>query len=304
MTDWRARASYDAYRFGSGVARALPGPMADLTARGAGAILLQAMRGRRTMVARHQQRVHDGQLGPFALRRAVRATFDSYARYWLEAFRLPDVGPDELEAGMTVEGFEHIEAGIAAGNGVILALPHLGGWEWAGAWVARCKGLKISAVVEPLEPPELFDWFVGLRHELGMSIIPLGDGAGSAVLRSLHGNEVLCLLSDRDIGGGGVEVEFFGEVTTLPAGPATLALRTGAPLLPTAAYFGASRGSHHGHIRPPVPAERGSGRLRDDVARITQALAHELEELIRQAPEQWHLLQPNWPSDGPGDRPR
>ncbi|MCU1462991.1 MAG: putative acyltransferase, partial [Acidimicrobiales bacterium] len=295
--DWRARAAYDAYRLGAGVARALPGPVADLTARGASAVLLPAMRGRRDMVARHQRRVRGGQLGPLAVRRAVRATFDSYARYWLEAFRLPDASPDALAAGMTVEGFEHIEEGVAAGNGVILALPHLGGWEWAGAWVARCKGLKLAAVVEPLEPPALFEWFVGLRSDLGMSIIPLGDGAGGAVLRALHGNEVLCLLCDRDIGGGGVEVEFFGETTTLPAGPATLALRTGAPLLPTAAYFGRGRNAHHGVIRPPLPVERGSGRLRDDVVRITQALAHELEVLIRRAPEQWHLLQPNWPTD-------
>jgi KDO2-lipid IV(A) lauroyltransferase len=95
--------------------------------------------------------------------------------------------------------------------------------------------------------------------------------------------------------GGGTEVEFFGERTTLPSGPATLALRTGAPLLPAAIYFRGRR-LHHGVMRPPVPVER-TGRLRDDVALVTQLLARELEELIRVAPDQWHLLQPNWPSD-------
>ena len=105
---------------------------------------------------------------------------------------------------------------------------------------------------------------------------------------------MVCLLCDRFLEGASVEVEFFGERTSLPAGPATLALRTGAPLLPTAVYF---RGdSHHAIVRPPIPAER-EGKLRDDVQRVTQALAHELERLIRLAPEQWHLLQPNWPSD-------
>ena len=264
---------------------------------------MRALPGRRAMVARHQQRVRDGQRGPVALRRAVHGTFESYARYWLEAFRLADVGPDALEAGMDVDGLEHIDEGLAAGNGVILALPHLGGWEWAGAWLSACRSAKVSAVVEPLDPPELFDWFVGLRRRLGMSIIPLGAGAGSAVLSSLHANEALCLLCDRDIGGGGVEVEFFGELTTLPAGPATLALRTGAPILPTATYFGRRLWSHQCVIRPPVDATRGSGRLRDDVVRITQSLAHELEGLIRRAPEQWHLLQPNWPSDRATDPP-
>jgi KDO2-lipid IV(A) lauroyltransferase len=120
-----------------------------------------------------------------------------------------------------------------------------------------------------------------------MEVIPLGAGAGSAVVRAIKQRHITCLLSDRYLSGGGVPVDFFGERTMLPAGPATLALRTGAPLLPTAVYF--RRGGVHGVVRPPVPAQR-EGTLRDDVARITQALARQLEELIAAAPEQWHLL--------------
>ena len=131
-----------------------------------------------------------------------------------------------------------------------------------------------------------------------MTVVPVGSAATGAVARALRANEVVCLLCDRDIQGGGVEVEFFGERTSLPAGPATLALRTGAPVLPCAVYFDGA--SHHGVVRPPLAVER-EGRLREDVRRITQDLAHELEGLIRRAPEQWHLLQPNWPSD-PGYR--
>ena len=118
------------------------------------------------------------------------------------------------------------------------------------------------------------------------------------VLRALRDNRIVCLLCDRDIAGDGVEVEFFGERTTLPGGPATLALRTGATLVPAAVYFRAGR-DHEGVVRPAIPVER-EGRLREDIARITQALAKELEILIRAAPEQWHLLQPNWPSDRSG----
>jgi KDO2-lipid IV(A) lauroyltransferase len=129
-----------------------------------------------------------------------------------------------------------------------------------------------------------------------MTVIPLGPEAGPAVLKALRNNEVLCLLSDRDITGGGVDVEFFGERTTLPAGPATLALRTGAALLPTAAYFTDRGVGHHGVIGAPMNCDR-QGKLREDVQRITQNLAYELEKLIQRAPEQWHLLQPNWPSD-------
>jgi lauroyl/myristoyl acyltransferase len=129
--------------------------------------------------------------------------------------------------------------------------------------------------------------------------VALGPEAGTAVLRRLHQGGIVGLLCDRDILGTGVEVAFFGEITTMPSGPATLALRTGAAILPTAVYFQAGR-CHHGVVRPPVPVER-TGRFRDDVARITQLLAQEFEVLIRPAPEQWHLLQPNWPSD-PGYR--
>jgi KDO2-lipid IV(A) lauroyltransferase len=154
----------------------------------------------------------------------------------------------------------------------------------------------MTVVVEPIQPPELFEWFADLRRKFGMTVIPLGPDAGPAVLKSLRNNEVLCLLSDRDITGGGIEVEFFGERTKLPAGPATLALRTGAALLPTAAYFTDRGVGHHGVIGAPMNCER-HGKLREDVQRITQDLAYELEILIRRAPEQWHLLQPNWPSD-------
>ncbi len=111
----------------------------------------------------------------------------------------------------------------------------------------------------------------------------------------MRAGKLVCLLCDRDIGGGGVEVEFFGERTTMPGGPAVLALRTGAALLPTAVYTGPGI-SHSAVIMAPVPTER-TGSLRRDVARVTQLVAHDLERLIRRAPEQWHLFQPNWPSD-------
>jgi phosphatidylinositol dimannoside acyltransferase len=288
-------AIFNAYRAGSTLARALPGPVALLGSRWIGAVLGPTMRTRRAMVERHLRRVHGPGLRGLALQRAVQQTFDSYARYWVESFRLPDLGPDELDAGMTVyEGYEHIEAAIAGGHGAILCLPHLGGWDFGGAWLAN-RGYPITVVVEPLQPPELLEWFADLRRSLGLTVVPLGPAVGPVVIKALARNEVVALLCDRDLTGVGPEVRFFGERTRLPAGPATLGLRTGAPMLPTAVYFDGDRG-HRGVVRPPIPAER-QGRLRDDVARVTQALARELETLIRAEPSQWHLLQPNWPSD-------
>ena len=283
-----------AFKFGSALARAVPDVVADGLARVAGFGVAHASPERRAQVERNLRRVHGPGFGGFRLRRAVDATFESYARYWAESFRLPGTSPEVLGAGMSYEGLQHLDEGLAGGNGVILALPHLGGWEWAGFWVAAVRKQPITVVVEALDPPELFEWFVDLRRSFGMNIISLGPDAVAGVVRALKANHIVCLLCDRDIGGGGIEVEFFGERTKLPGGPATLSLRTGAPLLPTAAYY-RGRG-HYGVCRPPVPSER-RGRLREDVARVTQSLAHELEALIRVAPEQWHLMQPNWPSD-------
>jgi KDO2-lipid IV(A) lauroyltransferase len=245
------------------------------------------------MVGRHQQRVHGGTLSPPALRRAVQRAFDSYARYWVESFRLPQMSAADLDAGMSYEGYDRVLDALDEGKGAILAIPHLGGWDWAGSWLAT-QGVPITVIVEPLEPPELFEWFADFRRALGMRVVPLGPDAAHASMQALKENGVLCLLCDRDIQGGGIEVDFFGERTTLPAGPAMLALRTGAPILPTAIYF--LDHMHHGVVRPRIAVER-TGKLRDDVARVTQLVARELEALIRKAPEQWHLMQPNWPSD-------
>jgi phosphatidylinositol dimannoside acyltransferase len=283
-----------AFQAASTVAGHVPAPVLGPLARvgGTGAALPDATR--RFLVARHLRRV-DPSLSGLALRRAVQRTFASYAAYWLEAFRLPSVTPEELDAGMTYEGYEHLERSLHRGSGTILVLPHLGCWEWTGFWFTRVVGVPITAVVERLEPPDLFEWFVDFRTSLGMHIVPLGPDAGREVIKGLKRNDLVCLLSDRDIDGSGVEVEFFGERTTLPAGPATLALRTGADLVP-GAMFQRPRGGHHGVIRPPLRVERQAS-LREDVARITQDVAHALEELIRIDPTQWHLMSPNWPSD-------
>jgi lauroyl/myristoyl acyltransferase len=289
------RAAYLAYRAGAVVAQAVPPAVGRPLATGVGRALLLAMPGRRRMAERHLSRASSGALRGPALRQAVAGTFDSYARYWLEMFRLPHEARGDLDAAFDVEGYEHVEAGLAAGRGVILALPHLGGWEYAGAWVAQVKGERLLVVVEPVEPPELFEWFVEVRAAMGMEVVALGPKAASASLRALRDNSLLALVCDRDLQGDGVEVEFFGEKTTMPAGPAMLALRAGAVIVPVAVYF-RPEGGHHAVVRPPLDTTR-RGTVRDDVARITQQLATEFEGLISAEPQQWHLLQPNWPSD-------
>jgi lauroyl/myristoyl acyltransferase len=282
-----------AYRSASAIAQALPGPVVDLLASGIGAAIALRSSDRRAMVERHQRRVTPGLEGA-ALRRRVRGVYRSYARYYAESFRLPSVSAEELDDRFTFEGLDHLGRAVRSGTGPLLALPHLGSWEWAAFWLTRVHQVPATAVVERIEPPALFDWFVELRETFGLTVVPLGPEAGKAIVGAVKAGQAVALLCDRDIGRSGVEVTFFGEKTTLPSGPAVLALRTGAPILPAAVY---DRGrGHHGFVLPPVPTDR-RGTFREDVARITQDVAYRLEELISRAPDQWHLLQPNWPSD-------
>jgi KDO2-lipid IV(A) lauroyltransferase len=248
------------------------------------------------MMARHLGRACGRSLAGRELDAKVNEAFGSYARYWAESLRLPGMSFEAVEAGMSWQGIGHIYRGLEAGRGVILALPHLGGWEWAGAWIAG-QGYPMTVVVEALEPPELFEWFAGFRRSVGMEVVGVGPAAATAVLRALRANHLVCLLSDRNLNTAtGIDVDFFGERTSLPGGPATLALRTGAVLLPTAVYFEDGPAGHLGLVQSPIDTAR-HGSLREDVARVTQELALRLEGLIRRRPTQWHLMQPNWPSD-------
>jgi lauroyl/myristoyl acyltransferase len=294
-----------AFRAGAQVAKTLPAPVASMVARGAGVTAarippapgrLGGMARRREMVARHLERVYGRKLGRIEKVRLVDEVFASYARYWAESLELPSLTREQVAEGIRYDNLPGILKGLDAGKGVILALPHLGGWEWAGTHLAQ-YGLKMNVVVEPLEPRDVFEWFVSFRESLGMRVIPVGPQAASQCAAALADNGVLCLLCDRVVAGvAGVEVEFFGERTWLPGGPATLALRTGAALIPAGVYFDGRSHGHLGVVRPALSLARG-GRLRADVTAGTQLLAGELESLVRRAPTQWHLMQPNWPSD-------
>lgn len=283
------------YRFGALASRFVPLALTDLVSGGVSIPALVASPDKRRMVERHLERAIPN-TSPARRRRLVSQVFDNYARYYLESFRLPSVSESVVARHFTIDGFEHVRNGLAGGKGVVVALPHLGGWEWAGRWITD-QGIPMTVVVERLEPPELFEWFVDLRRQFGMTVVPLGPEAGPAVLGALRRNEIVCLLCDRFISGSGVSVEFLGERTILPAGPATVAIRSGAPLLPTAVYFQGRGAGHHAVVRPPLDTSRGGDSLRRAVTRVTQTLADEIGDLVRRAPEQWHLLQPNWPSD-------
>jgi phosphatidylinositol dimannoside acyltransferase len=286
------------YRAGTVIASTLPGVSAYRMGQGLGWVLgrLPDYDGRRAVVASHMGRVMGRSLSPRAQRRMVADVFANFGRYWAESLRLPTLSHAEVAKGIAMVGFENVESALAAGKGAIIAAPHLGGWEWGAMYLAGA-GMPVTVAVEPLEPPERFEWMARFRERLGMQVVAVGPGAATAILQALRDNHIVCLLSDRLVGPtAGVEVDFFGARAKLPAGPVTLAVRSGAPLMPAAIYYGRPAISHTIVFRPPLqllPAERFRGTIETG----TQLLARELETLIREAPSQWHITQPNWPGD-------
>lgn len=228
----------------------------------------------------------------------VRDATRSYARYWLEAFRLPRLAGDpflnaQLTAGL--EGREHLDAAMARGCGVVVTLPHTGNWDMAGMWLANHYG-GFATVAERLKPEVLFEAFVHFRETLGFTVVPLTGGGTppfQQLTRVLEAGGIVCLLGERDFTRSGVPVTFFGEPTTFPAGPAKLALDTGAPLLVAHSWFtGTRRKPGWGmSVSPPIHTTT----LEETTQRVADAFASN----IAAHPEDWHMLQPLWPSDAP-----
>lgn len=223
----------------------------------------------------------------------MHASLASYARYWREVFRLPSMDQGRLGEQLDdcLRGREHIDAALAAGTGIVLALPHSGNWDMAGVWVVQRYG-TFTTVAERLQPESLYQRFADYRETLGFELLPLTGGArppAEVLADRLRDNGIVCLMADRDLTARGVEVEFFSEATRMPAGPAKLAVETGAPLHPAHCYNTAD--SWVIDIFPAL--DTGSG----DVAQLTQGLADVFARRIAAHPTDWHMLQPQWIAD-------
>ena len=223
----------------------------------------------------------------------MRASVASYARYWREAFRLPSMNHTQLGRRLDegTYGNQNVEDALAAGRGAVMALPHSGNWDMAGVWLVQKHG-TFTTVAERLKPESLYRRFIDYRESLGFEVLPLtgGDRPPYEVLvERLQSNGLVCLMAERDLTRSGVPVDFFGEPTRMPAGPAKLALETGAALIPAHCWFaGDGWGCDLG-----APLDVSSG----DVGVITQALADRFAANIARYPQDWHMLQPQWLED-------
>jgi lauroyl/myristoyl acyltransferase len=225
------------------------------------------------------------------LRTLSRSALRSYARYWLEVFRLPAIGVERLVSGMHFRGSgeEALFASLKSGRGVLIALPHMGNFEQAGAWViARGTG-PLTTVAERLKPESVYESFVRFRQTLGFEVLPLTGGSApfGTLAQRLRAGHLVCLVSDRDLKESGIEVELLGEKARIAAS-AALAVHTGAALLPTATWFDEDGWGACIYDEVPVPA---TGTRAEKIAAMSQQLADAFSEAIAEHPQDWHMLQ-------------
>jgi phosphatidylinositol dimannoside acyltransferase len=230
------------------------------------------------------------------LRELSRAGMRSYLRYWMEAFRLPVMPRERILSEMAVTGDLDIAlADVAAGRGVIFALPHMGNVDVAAAWIVARAG-QICVVVERLRPESVFRQFMAYRESLGMEVVPHSGGPSAAgvMARRLRDGRLVCMVADRDLSTGGVQVTLFGEPARVGAGPAALALHTGAALMPVTLWFEGD--GWLAHVHPEIPAPPGGTRA-EKVASMTQQLAAAWQGGIAEHPQDWHMMQKVFVSD-------
>ncbi|MFI1355687.1 phosphatidylinositol mannoside acyltransferase [Streptomyces sp. NPDC020898] len=295
MSDLQGRLTDTAYAAGWSVVKRLPEPVAVRLGRTI-ADLAWKRRGERVrrLESNYARVVPDAT--PERLAELSRAGMRSYLRYWMESFRLPAWSPERMKTGFDPTDAHNLTDGLASGRGVVIALPHLGNWDLAGAWVTTKLETRFTTVAERLKPEALYDRFVAYREGLGMEVLPHNGGTAFGTLaRRLRDGGMVCLVADRDLSASGVEVKFFGDTARMPAGPALLAQQTGAVLLPVTLWYDDSP-VMRGRIHPPIEVPE-TGTRAEKTSVMTQALADAFATGIADHPEDWHMLQRLWIAD-------
>ncbi|MCA0330058.1 MAG: phosphatidylinositol mannoside acyltransferase [Actinobacteria bacterium] len=229
------------------------------------------------------------------LRVLSRAGMRSYLRYWCDAFRLPGWSRERIVESIGIIDDHHLADGLATGRGVVVALPHMGNWDHAGAWATLAHS-PVVTVAERLKPEDLYEKFLAFRRGLGMDVIPLtgGEPPFPYLADKLKGGALVALLGDRDLGRSGVPVQFFGAKAKMPAGPAALAVDTGAVLITAQLYL--EDGRNWVRFQSPVDVPQEGERSRR-IFRTTQLVADKFEEGIGARPADWHMMQRLWVDD-------
>ncbi len=232
------------------------------------------------------------------VRRVARRAFRNYHKDMLDFLRLPQLDPSALERQVHVEGWEYLEQALVVGKGVLLVGSHFGNWDLAGLVVAS-RGYPVNAIADSFGSKRLDEWIVDSRRRRGINVIAPGVALRS-IYQALKRNEVVGIILDRPAGEDGLPVRFFGEMACWPTGPATLALRTGAPVL-VGYLLRQPDGKFYGKLQP-VPGLGIDDREGMDITTGTQAIVHAVEEHIRRCPEQWYMFRRMWPRSMTNDQ--
>lgn len=283
-------ATYLVYRFMSWLGQILPARSGRSSYEKAGRLFHRLAARARATVAANQAQVLGRPIEDTLVQASTREAFALYGRYWFDTFNVLGWTDEQVLDAFRFEGIEHVEKGLADGKGVVIALPHTGNWDVGG----RAMGIRVApvvAVAEHLKPDRLFELFLEHRRRLRIDIVDLAsDHVGRQLTQRLEQNRIVALVADRDLSGGGVEVEMFGRTRRMPAGPALLALSAGAPLISGPTYT-----TREGWVEVLTPVSiEPTGRRKEDVIALTQALATAFERAIAAAPPDWHMFQPAW----------
>jgi lauroyl/myristoyl acyltransferase len=230
-------------------------------------------------------------------RRAVR----NFSKYVVDFIHFYTMSAEDVRRRIVFDDFDRLNAAVAEGKGIIFVTLHFGNWDMGAAGLAA-YGYPVDAIAETFEPPQMNDLVQGHRRHLGMNIIPM-ERVGPRVMRALRRGDILALLIDVPAPGASVPVEFFGALAEVPAGPARLALRTGARAIPAVL---AREPDHEEMIRPILDFDlhfQPSGDEEQDVRELTQQIMSSLERFIRQYPDQWFMVRPMWPAPQQAQEP-
>ena len=287
---------YYGYVFFSAVARWLPEGAAYRLASVSGSVA--ARRSKKTpRVAKNMARITGKPEDSPEVRALVVEAYRSYARYWLETFRLVREGPEFFLDRFRCENADRLFGAVTPEKGAIIAVSHLGNYDAAGAWVGA-NGHSLVTVAEVLKPRRMFDFFVDHRARLGMTIHPAEKGVTKRLIEAVDAGAVVAVLADRDLKGTGPEVDFCGAPATFPAGAASIAIDTQAPM-----FFAPIFGTEHADgkrgwvARISEQIDVPKTRSPEAVQYVTQQIAAELEKAVKERPEEWHVLQPFWIED-------
>jgi len=279
-----------AYLFGWKIVRIIPEPLAyqifqslaDRSVRREGKSFQRLRENLRRVLPEHSES---------ELNRITALGMRSYLRYWCDAFRLPSWNHERIVSSVTVEGEQLFRSCVAEGKGVVVALPHSGNWDHAGAYFAA-TGIPIISVAEKLRPERIFRAFLEYRRRIGIKIYSAAENVLPALHAHLANGDVVALVADRDLSKSGIEVKFFDGIAKMPSGPALLALRNNSYLIVAHVTY---RGSGI-HIAFSKPLNSTALTEQEQIKDLMQQSAHHFAAGIAKNPEDWHMLQRIWVS--------